>query len=333
MILKEKDSQALRLQKLETALNGSSSLTSKKKLETELAILRAGIRGEEEAAYLIDFDLKNNANWIVIHDLRLEWNGRVAQIDHLIVNRLLEVFVVETKNFQTKIRYQNGGWERINFNHWEGIANPVEQNRRHIAVLKELVEAEKLAPQRLGLPMPCDYYNVVAISPKCSIVGQFPKNVLIFKMDDLIKKIRDADPSMTSVFKMVGQQSIEEFCRKIVSYHKPSPLNDIVMPEARKVVESLKEPASGVCEGCRGPVSSQEVFFCRLTKNKSRFAGKLLCRKCQSFAPQEKQKSVPGNRCDICGIEVEAKVVTFCRLNVKRFGAKILCRPCQSSAT
>ena len=71
MILKEKDSQTERLHQLETALESAGSSAGKKKLEGDLAILKAGIKGEQEAAYLIDFDLGKSLNWMVIHDLRL----------------------------------------------------------------------------------------------------------------------------------------------------------------------------------------------------------------------------------------------------------------------
>ena len=36
---------------------------------------------------------------MVIHDLRLEVDGRVAQIDHLIIDRFLTVWVCESKHF------------------------------------------------------------------------------------------------------------------------------------------------------------------------------------------------------------------------------------------
>jgi hypothetical protein len=102
MIFKEKDSIADQLQELETALQQPLADRDRQRLEKELALRRAGLKGEEEAAYHINFHLKNNPNWAVIHDLRLEWNRRVAQIDHLLISRLLEIYVVESKSFRTK---------------------------------------------------------------------------------------------------------------------------------------------------------------------------------------------------------------------------------------
>lgn len=98
MILKETDSKAGQLAELE-ALMAAPGVPPEKKLqiERELKILRAGIKGERDSAYDIDFYSGASKNRIVIHDLRLELNGRVAQIDHLVLNRLLEVYVLETK--------------------------------------------------------------------------------------------------------------------------------------------------------------------------------------------------------------------------------------------
>lgn len=124
MVLKDKDSLEPQVKRLEQALEGSVTEAERRKIERDLAVMRSGIRGEEEAAYHIDFHLKDSRNWVVIHDLRLEWRGRTAQIDHLLIDRWLEVYVVESKNYRTKVRHANGGWERLCGNHWEGFRAP-----------------------------------------------------------------------------------------------------------------------------------------------------------------------------------------------------------------
>jgi hypothetical protein len=56
---------------------------------------------------------------VVIHDLRIEHRGRVAQIDHLLINRVLDIFVLESKNYYygVKISEEGGasslGWEDL----------------------------------------------------------------------------------------------------------------------------------------------------------------------------------------------------------------------------
>ena len=53
---------------------------------------------ERDAACEIEFHSGDHAGRATIHDLRLEVGGRVAQGDHLLVNRLQDVWVLESKH-------------------------------------------------------------------------------------------------------------------------------------------------------------------------------------------------------------------------------------------
>src|SRR5690606_15808502 len=105
----------------------------------------------------------------VIHDLRLEINGRVAQIDHLLIGRMLEVYVLETKTFSTGITINEHGEFSLPYEGKEiGIPSPIEQNNRHIRVLEDAFK-EIGHPTRLGIPMPPSFRSVVLVSPKATI--------------------------------------------------------------------------------------------------------------------------------------------------------------------
>ena len=345
MILKAKDSLQDAVEELENALRKPLPTERRKLLEKDLAVLRAGEKGEKEAAYHIDFDLKDSSNWAVIHDLRIEWNARVAQIDHLLINRLLEIYVVESKSFRTKVRYYNGGWQRLNFNHWAGIPSPVEQNERHIAVLKELIEQRQVAPTRLGMAMSPRFLNVVAIHPSCSISGKIPEGVSIFHMDTLMKKIRAQDPSALSMFKVIGTDTLQRFAERLVQCHIPAPKRQVpAAPESETspTAKAIKCSTGQACQSCGGPLTNAEAHYCRI--NASQFANQLLCRKCQSYtgnaaagrasikvAASIIQPPEIAANCAICGTGVDKKVVAFCRFNSQRFEKRILCRACQSS--
>src|ERR1051325_4382675 len=344
MILKEKDSIEVQLKEMELALAKPLPNRERQRLEKDLAICRAGLQGEKEAAYHIDFDLKNSRNWAVIHDLRLEWNGRVAQIDHLLIDRLLEIYVIESKSFRSKVRYANGGWERINFNHWEGIPSPVEQNERHIAVLRELITDKRLAPTRLGLSLRPSFFNVVVVMPSCSIVGKYPEDVCIWRMDTLVKKVLHADVAVLDILKCVSPEALYDFGACLAACHAPAvrpkttPAPVIAAPSTP---QNFSTQATRLCQVCGKPLSTAETDYCRA--NASRFTGHLLCRKCQTnvpaivkssakpAAPQSLDAEITA-RCAICGIGVDKKVLAFCRFNSKRFAGRTLCRRCQSSA-
>lgn len=85
---------------------------------------------------------------MVLHDLRIEEAGRTAQIDQLLVNRFLEFYVLESKSFGNGIAINEQG----EFTTWignrpVGTASPIEQNRRHIDVLDDLLRrADAQAP-------------------------------------------------------------------------------------------------------------------------------------------------------------------------------------------
>jgi hypothetical protein len=98
MLLKPPDDQSHQLAELDRLATVAPPLR-KRQIAEESRILRAGIKGEQESAYLLDFHLKASRNTAIIHDLRLAINGRVAQIDHLLLHRTLNIFILETKKW------------------------------------------------------------------------------------------------------------------------------------------------------------------------------------------------------------------------------------------
>src|SRR5437016_1060418 len=108
MLLKTADRKEAAIAELER-LKVVAPANRKADIEQELRIMRAGLRGEEEAAYLIDFHLKESKRTVIIHDLRLEIGGRVAQIDHILIHRTLNVFVLETKHLHAGIKITEEG--------------------------------------------------------------------------------------------------------------------------------------------------------------------------------------------------------------------------------
>jgi hypothetical protein len=338
MILKAKDALDDQVRQLELAVKSLGPGRERQRLEKDLAQVRAGAKGEQEAAYHIDFHLKDSPNWAVIHDLRIEWNGRVAQIDHLLIDRFLEIYIVESKSFRTKVRYANGGWERLNFNHWEGIPSPVEQNDRHILVVRELIDQLQFAPTRLGMLLAPAFYNFVVVQPSCSIIGSFPKNVRIHRMDELVAVIRKDTPSALKIVKVIAPGTLMSFANHLVACHKPAPRAEPLVNEADVPHNGslLAGSATRPCQGCGGPVTRDETDYC--LARKARFAGQVLCRKCQKLAPERvpapdptgsPKVAKPAAHCAECGSAVDGKVLFFCRINASVFSKRILCRKCQ----
>jgi len=83
MIIKKMDSRQEEIAELTALLKDKLIPYQRFLIERELKAIRSGVSGEKEAAYYIDFYFKNSRNWAVIHDLRLEHESQVAQMDHL----------------------------------------------------------------------------------------------------------------------------------------------------------------------------------------------------------------------------------------------------------
>lgn len=345
MILKHKDDVAPQLAELER-LMALPELTKAQRdaVEEELWAMRVGAKGEKEAAYHIDFGWKDGESSVVIHDLRLEHNGRVAQFDHMILHRTLHFHVMESKAFGREVRISDTGeWETSTKFGWRGTPSPVEQNRRHIDVLKSFIDAQALAPKRLGITLPIDYHNWVLVSPSCKIRREGAGWDRVVRMDLFEKRFTECHEKnvsglgfISAVTRIVGLDTLENIAKTLVAAHRPASFDyaakfgikpkaayELKEPVSVKVAEeppSAAQPAK-VCESCNAEVEQRVVNFCRM--NAEKFGGKLLCQACQ--------KPNAAAECDECKAELESKVVAFCRFNKKRFGGRKLCRECQAS--
>jgi hypothetical protein len=301
MILKSKDTRAEDLAELNRLLTLPLTPRQRSLIEQELRLLQAGERNEESAAYFLNFHLKDSKNWMVIHDLRLEHRGRVAQIDHLVINRFLRLYVLESKSFSYGIKITpEGEFMRWDGKGYQGIESPIEQNNRHIFLLEKAIADRKLAPTRLGFSIPISCRNVVLISPKSKIIR--PEggidNASVIKADAFWTHAqKEVDKmSVVEMGKLIGTDTVRDFGERLARLHRPATGTDYMAKFGIKeqVVASPPPPAYT-------PV--------------------------QASAPSPAPGS--GRKCDNCGVEVENKVVAFCRFNKTKLGGKTLCRDCQ----
>lgn len=308
MILKKKDSREADISELNRLL--TLKLTSRQRflVDKELKCLVSGERNEQNSAYYLDFRYKDSPNWMLIHDLRLEHKGRTAQLDHVLINRYLDIYVLESKNYYYGVKIAEEG----EFLVWDGkgyqaIESPYEQNRRHIQVLQQVVDERSLAPTRLGFAIPATYRNVILVAPTSKVIK--PKSApfdlaTVVKADAFVSTAEKmfADKPVVEMAKIIGADTVLEFGKKLVRLHRPGSFNyaakfgiteeptpaPVVAPVA---LESVKEPpappsvAASACQECGAEVDKKVVYFCRM--NKAKFNGQILCRDCQQLPPLE----------------------------------------------
>lgn len=304
MILKAADGREHDIKELERLLLIAPPAI-RPKIEQELRTVRTGIKGEMESAYLIDFDFKDSQKTLVIHDLRLEVNGRVAQIDHLLIHRTLNCFVLETKHLHAGLQITEEG----DFKQWndfekryKGMASPLAQNERHILVLKDAFDLLRL-PSRAGITLKPTFHSYVLVSPSARIdrPKKFDSSHVI-KADVLLKTIEKqfektgVVETLTNFARIVSTDDLRTIGRQLLKKHKPTSINYLAKFVLTEKVESKREEpvvltvapnCSGrvTCDECGAEVDKKVIYFCRLKKD--RFKGKILCRECQQIPEAE----------------------------------------------
>jgi hypothetical protein len=348
VVIKEKCSLDSGCRRLEELLV-EDALTARQRhlIRDEISNLRAGERGEREAAYFIDFELRDSKNYAVLHDLRIEHEGRVAQIDHLIIGRMANAILIESKNISTALRTNGRGEFEVKTRFgWKGMASPVEQNKRHVAVLREFLKASEIVPKRIGFQLMPEFYHWVLVPADCTFAKSCARTDIV-KMDMFRARFEEwinrKDPNeVIKMAKVISPETLRDFATRLASYHAPinvdyrrkfgiaSPASvsrrRTIIPSGSKPIEdastSPNTQEGEICARCSEPVARRVAQFC--LDNGGKFHGEVLCRACQRLA---------AKRCDDCDAEVDAKVVAFCRFNGKRLGKRVLCRKCQRNVS
>lgn len=233
MLIKSADDRRKDLDALQALLmHPQATGPTRTRIEQEMRNIRAGAKGEAEAAYEIDFHHGPSRNWAVIHDLRIEHQGRVAQIDHLLINRVLEFWVCESKHFSEGVAInEEGEFTAFYGGRGYGVASPIEQNRKHVAVLEKLMGSSVVQlPTRLGIAIKPSFRSVVLVSKNARISrpkGKVEGIDSVIKADALRKLIeRDIDKepaalALLSMTKIVGQDTLEAFARQVAKLNRP----------------------------------------------------------------------------------------------------------------
>lgn len=309
MLIKSADDKAAQLTVLRNLLAHERVPYEKKVLiERELRNVSTGIATEKQAAYEIDFYAESSKNLFVIHDLRLEVGGRVAQIDHVLMNRAFEVFVLETKTFSSGLSINEMGEFSTFYDGKEvGIPSPVEQNARHKSVLKDAFKEIGL-PKRLGITLQPAFNSLVLVSPKAIInrpkTGDLDASVI--KLDQFFTWYHKKMDALTlkdavGMFKVCSSKTIQEMGEKLLLLHKPGRIDYIkkfglasvlVNPEPNPPARAdskggidceevkSKEPLKYFCAKCKSSIAEVVAKYC--WNNRARFSGKAFCRACQA---------------------------------------------------
>ncbi len=318
MLIKTADDKQRRLRLLED-LQSSPLLDMRQRdwLQDERMRCQRGHQGEREAAHHIDHWSKDSPNRAVLHDLRFVVEGETAQIDHLVVDRMLHFYLFETKCFGGDVEINEQGEWSVAYAKGRryGVPSPLEQSRRHERILDKLLERLDITGRGSLKPT---YHHVVLLHPKATIRRPNPKR---FDTRDVIKadmiqrwheqyiESQGVGEVFGKLLNLHSSETLRGWAEKLMRQHRP--VNPLELPEFMKPkvvaavaapvpvpapvpapVPQVSAPAPSsqvdsshplyrklVCAKCEVKISFAEGRFC--WNQGERFGGLQYCRGCQ----------------------------------------------------
>jgi len=338
MLIKKSDSKHEEIQELKSLLKCHITTKQRFLIERELKSLKIGVSGESDSAYYIDFYFAHSKNMAVIHDLRIEHENKVAQIDHLLINRFFDIYVIESKSYSYGIKItEEGEFQALNSKRYFGIASPIEQNKRHIYLLKKFFKDHAILPKRLGINIKPRLKSLILISPQSVIRRPTRKKFdtdIIIKADTLVTKIdKEAEKfnplsDVASVTKLCSSSTVKETANRLVSYHKPIKINfrakfGIHYNNNHKSVNAAAgRPKRGIANDTK-PLYSHKPKFDSQQHNKPKRTVK---------RNSDSESDVPSKYyCADCGKTITANAAKYCWQHINVFNGKAYCYNCQKN--
>lgn len=325
MLIKAADDKTKRL-KLLAELQNSDRLDDRQRdwLREELRRFAPGIAGERDAAHYLDMSFSESKNHAVLHDLRLEAGDQTAQIDHLVVDRMLTFFLLETKTYRGNLHINDHGEFMVEYSGERryGIESPLEQSRRHETVLKKVLERLGITGRAGTKPT---FVHIVMVHPKGIIHRSDPKafdSSMVIKADQFSTWHRafvdkmGAGIVITGLLNARSRDTVKEWGEQLKAEHRPTnPLDlpDFMKPRCLSDEISVKSPQPRV-----SGMGSQKIEVPSVASSLSQE------RKPSQGSPSTAAESAP-HVCKSCGKKLSPKVVKYCTDMSNRFGGEFYC--------
>ncbi len=227
MIFKQIDDKSKEISTLKNLLKLSGSEAQKKLIAQDLKRLENGYKAEKDNAYYLDFAFEDGERNILLHDIRIEHKGRVAQFDHILITRI-GIILLESKSFTGSLAINNDNSMTVTYGKSvvKTFPNPVEQNNRHMKVLNEFIKDNLEVSARFKLMGGVRIDSKVLIHPNTTVTNDnLPEG---FERSDSFATKRLNEVESMSVVKVFGavttvllREQTKALSELLVAHHKP----------------------------------------------------------------------------------------------------------------
>jgi hypothetical protein len=277
-------------------------------IERELRTTRRGLRGEHDAEYEIEFHCGRRPDIATLHGIRLDHEGRTAQIDHLLITRYLDIWVCESKAITGRVEVNDcGEWQVVYRNKTYGMKSPILQAWKHMNVLADVVRSRKLLlPEVANRPASPRFRVAVLFSDRTQIMRPVAGAAhleaelrSVMKVERLYATVEIAlreraaknDPALSP-------EDLVEFAGRIAARHAPLSIDWLAKfqipaappdTSADSGLDNVVEIEKTLCRTCRVRLRPGEVRYC--SDRTSKFGGGLYCFRCQAGARNQERQS------------------------------------------
>lgn len=310
----------------------------KTEIQSRNAKEHAGNKQELDVAYFLEREFTKSKNVFVFNDLKLEFDGAIAQIDHLIVYEKGFV-LIESKSIKGNLQVNKAGeWTRSYNNEWFGMPSPLAQVELQGKVLKAKLNQDSLEflpPLLGGIRQKVSYrkWAYLCVVSSDAIINRdgMPDDISerLIKTEFLVKKLRE----------IIGGDSFFSSIRKTLS---TDPIFDI--KSMQSMSDYLVRQHIGADSEPQLPKIVEKVTMVKqepiIAKSGAGAAANLNCRHCDS----DDVKAIKGRygyylSCQKCKQNTQVKrPCPSCRskdTSVKKVGSALVgsCKACVSTYT
>lgn len=291
MIIKNMDEYSAELAAIERLLLSDPAKSIAEALLRDRNTILSNLQHKRDAAYHLDFYFTDTPDWVILHDLRLEMGDASATIDHLLISREMDIYVIETKHYNARVRVDEAKqFFYMQDNRPLAVDSPAERNQRHIDFLANYLVINGLLPTRFGLAIRPNFHNIVLVSPTAEV--QLPKRDIdlhceIVRSDHFLERFNRKLISATgthdfiALARQVSSDNLRAMAEKIARRHIPRTVDF-----SRRyglttagVFEEKDEEGTVSCASCNKRITARVVRYCY--DNQELFSGRAYCFDCQ----------------------------------------------------
>ena len=256
MIYKDIDSKEEEISTLKKLYKLSRSDKQKQLILKDLKTLENGYKAEKDNAYYLNFEFKNVKKFVLLHDIRIEHNGLTSQFDHILISPT-GIIALESKSFKGVLTINDDTSLTVKYGKFnKTYPSPVEQNKRHLQVLKQFIEDKIELPQRIKLMGGLEYEQKVLIHPNTNVSNQvLPKDFIrsdVFA-SNRIKEINNFSVStlLLKATRIITPNLATKIAEKLLLAHKPVKFDYTKKYKIAKEKEEEKESCEDICPRCK----------------------------------------------------------------------------------